>query len=417
MPPFLLFWKGAEDDWQQQASQTRSECNMIRKTPLSFSHVGLLRARPRENEGVLHARLQSAQSACLSLSGSRRARSGGEARRTRRGILLYDPRAMVFRAVVAALLLAAIALFAGAGQAQNFPSKSVRLILWGAGSFPDLVARRMADRLAAKWGRPVVVENRAGAAGILAAEVGVQAPADGHTLVWGDPVGWALFLQNEADRKGGNATASLVPVSMIVDVPMVLFVNSRLPVNTLQEFLQYARTAKEPLFYGTPGVLSIHHLTLELLASRTGIRMQHAPFKGMVQITQSVVAGDVAAAVSGLGSIAGFLKDGRIRGLAWTGPKRFQGLPHVPTFAEAGVPDFVVGIKAGFFAHKDTPRELLMRLSRDLSDAARSPDVVEFVSRAGAVAVGSTPEEFAQAAQRDIELFGRIAKEASARGK
>jgi tripartite-type tricarboxylate transporter receptor subunit TctC len=191
---------------------------------------------------------------------------------------------------------------------------------------------------------------------------------------------------------------------------MVLFVGAQVPARSLRELVELSK--KEPLFYATPGHLSIHHLTFGLLASRTGLRMQHAPYKGIAQIATDVASGQVAAALSGLGSIAGFLKEGRIRALAWSGASRFAALPDVPTFAEAGVPDFVVGIQGGLFAHKATPRELIERLARDLGEAARAPEVAEFVARAGALAVGSTPEEFARAAQKDIERFSEVARAA-----
>jgi len=307
---------------------------------------------------------------------------------------------------VSRFLAAALLFSAGVAWAQSFPSRPVRIMAWSAGTFPDLVARRMAERLAPRWGQPVVVENRAGAAGILAAEAAAQAPADGHTLAWGDPVGWHMYLRQAEAGKASTAPAALVPVSLVVDVPMVLFVGAQVPARSLRELVELSK--RDTLFYATPGQLSIHHLTFGLLASRTGLRMQHVPYKGMAQIATDVASGQVAAGLSGLGSIAGFLKEGRIRALAWSGSARFAALPDVPTFAEAGVPDFVVGIQGGFFAHKATPRELIERLARDLGEAARAPEVVELVTRAGAIAVGSTPEEFARAAQKDIERFSEV---------
>lgn len=304
------------------------------------------------------------------------------------------------------LVLIAMLGFGAEAPAQAFPTKPVRLMLWSAGSFPDLVARRMADQLSARWGQPVIVENRPGAAGILAADAAAKAPPDGHTLAWGDPVGWEIHLRQAKEASG--APGELVPVSLAVEVPMVLFVGAQLPVRTLKELIEVSRSREPALFYATPGVHSIHDLTFQLLAQRSGLRLQHAPYKAMSQITTDVAAGQVAAAMSGLGSIAGFLKDGRIRALAWSGAARFAALPDVPTFAEAGVPDFVVTIKGGFYAHKATPPGLIERLGRDLGEAARSPEVAQFVARAGAVAIGSTPQEFLRIAQKDIDLFSGL---------
>ena len=313
------------------------------------------------------------------------------------------------RHLIAAAGLCLIAA-SNAALAQTFPSKPVRLILWGAGSFPDIVARRMTDDLSSRWKQPVIVDNRAGAAGILAAEVGVQAPPDGHTLVWGDPVSWVLYQETEGNKGGSNATASLVPVSLIVEVPMVVFVGGSSPAKSLQELLALAKSSSKPLLYASPGIMSVHHLSLALLTERAGVRMEHVPYKTMAQIMTDVAGGDVEVSITGLGTLAGFLKDGRVRALAWTGTQRFDGLKDVPTVIEQGIADYAMTIKAGLFAHKATPTDLIARLSRDVGEAARSPEVVKVISGAGAIPVGSTPEEFTRAAARDIELLQGVAK-------
>jgi len=312
------------------------------------------------------------------------------------------------------ILLALLCVICGVetSAAQTFPNKPVRLILWGPGSFPDIVARRMKEHLAAKWGQTVIVENRAGAGGLLAAATGVQAPPDGHTLVWGDPVSWAF--NQEGGKGGSNATSQLVPVSLVVEVPMAVFVSSKFPAKTLPELFAYAKAQPKPLQYASPGILSFHHLVLALLAERGGIKMQHVPYRTISQITIDVASGDIAVSLGGLGSVVGFLNDGRIRALAWTGERRFEGLKDVPTVIEQGIPNFALSIKAGFFVHKDTPPELVARLSRDLGEAARAADVVKFVTGAGAIPVGSSPEEFKRAAAKDIELFTAVAERETA---
>lgn len=314
--------------------------------------------------------------------------------------------------LVALLILV---ITAGAAVAQAYPVKPVRLIAWGTGSFPDLVCRSLIDPLAAKWGQPVIVENRPGAGGILAAEAGRQAGPDGHTLVWGDPVGWQMYIQYEAEDKSNNPTAALVPVTQLVDVPLMLFAGAKLPFRTMAELRSYGSTQKQPLFYGTPGKYSVHHLALELLSGRINVPMQHVPYKTMTQIVPAIAAGDIALSFSGLPSIAGLLKEGRIIGLAWSAARRSPAFADVPTFAEAGLPDMTFAIKAGLYTHRDTPGPIVQRISRDVAEALKHPNVSGLIAKAGALAVGSTPEEFAQGMQRDLDFFGSAARSIAAR--
>ena len=315
-----------------------------------------------------------------------------------------------------ALTVCGLTGLAGSAWAQRFPVKPVRLVVLSAGAFPDVIARRMADQLTRQWGQPVIVENRPGANGIVAAEAALQAPADGHTLIWGDPVGWHMFLQYEGRDRIDPPTASLVPLGQVVDAPMVMYVSGKLPARNLQEFIALSRASKDPLFYGTPGKFSMHHLVFELLASKTGANLRHAPFKSIPQLAIAVAAGDVTTSMISPGTIIGMLKEGRLRALAWTGSSPYEALPDVPTFAQAGVPDFVVSVKAGFYVHKATPPDLVQRLSRDLAESLRQPQVASVMTNAGAIPVGSSPQEFAQVVQRDIELLSKIARDIAAKG-
>jgi tripartite-type tricarboxylate transporter receptor subunit TctC len=202
----------------------------------------------------------------------------------------------------------------------------------------------------------------------------------------------------------------LVPVSMVVEVPMVVFTSAKSPAKTLVEFYAMAKASPTPLLYATPGVLSFHHLTLAHMAERMGVAMTHVPTRGMGPILISVANDEVALSITGLGSMQSFLKDGKIRALAWSGRERFAALPDVPTLSEAGLPGFSMTIKAGLFAHKDTPRPLIERIARDLAEAARAPEVTGFIAANGAIPAGTTPEEFACAAEKDIELLGPLAR-------
>jgi tripartite-type tricarboxylate transporter receptor subunit TctC len=313
--------------------------------------------------------------------------------------------------------LAALYLLVAASPAiaQEFPTRAVRLVTWAPGTFPDITARMMAEHLKDTWKHPVIVVNRAGVGGVLAAQDGALAPADGYTLVWGDPVGWYLFKKYQQPEKEQFPPDALVPLSLVAEAPLLIAIDPRLPASNLAEFLAYARQQSaqgRPLIFGAGGVLSVHHLSVELLARMTDTKLEFVPYKSPAEVIPAVVAGEVALAISGPAGFSEAMNASRVRALGVTSLKRLETLPDVPAIAET-VPNYDISVKPGFYIHKDTPKAVMERISRDLAAAVRAPDVSAMIRRSGAIPIGSTAEEYEAAWKHDIEVLAPVAEAAA----
>jgi tripartite-type tricarboxylate transporter receptor subunit TctC len=281
------------------------------------------------------------------------------------------------------------------------------------GGGPDLVGRILAPKLSESLGQPVVVENRVGSNGNIAGEAVAKAPADGYTLLVGND---SLFVTNAHLYKQMplDPLKDLAPVASLVSNGFFLAVNPSLPVHTLPEFVDYARRANPPIQYASGGNGSQHHLTMERLKARAGFRAVHVPYKGGSPATTATVAGEVAAMMSGT-STAAQIKAGRLRAIAYTGPRRSRVLPEVPTVAEF-YPDFVMVQWYGLFAPAGTPEPVVARLRAETNRALELPDVRERLSSAGGVEPWiTTPEEFAAEMKSEFASYGKIVREVGAR--
>jgi tripartite-type tricarboxylate transporter receptor subunit TctC len=291
--------------------------------------------------------------------------------------------------------------------AEEYPTRPVRIVAWGPGNVPDVMCRIIAEELRNAWKQPVIVVNKAGVGGILAAQEGAQSPADGYTIVFGDPVGWEMFKRFRADDKDRFPPDALRPVTVIADTPMVIVAAPSLPVKTLPELIDYARAQARPLRYGTPGIFSLHHLALELLAEKAGIKLEHVPYKVITEAIPAVSAGELSLAASGVTTLEGWLRDGRLRGIAVTSEKRLPQLPNLPPVADT-LPGYEAIIRVAFFLHRDTPPALAERIGADLSAAIRSPKVLEIINRTGSIASGASAAEAEKIIRRDIEMLAPV---------
>lgn len=317
------------------------------------------------------------------------------------------------RVLLVGLLLSSIST-PSLSHANEFPSKPVRIIGWAAGAFSDTIHRLMAKHLEVLWKQPVIVINRPGAGGILAAEEGAKSPADGHTIVWGEPVGWALIREFQSTDKAQFPVDRLTPVSLIVDAPSVIAVDPKLPIHDFKDFLSYARATKNPLTYGSPGVLSVLHISIELLSHKTGLKFTHVPYKSILDAANAVANGELAFGLASSSTFREMARTGRVRLIAVTSEQRFSQYPDIPTISEQ-VPGYAITTKAGFYMHRDTPASILERVSRDLAEATRAGNVSELITSAGSIPVGSTPAEYRLSGKQDIDLLMPIAQEITAR--
>jgi tripartite-type tricarboxylate transporter receptor subunit TctC len=308
--------------------------------------------------------------------------------------------------VAAAALAAALLAGATAAMAQ-YPSRPVRIIVTiPPGGAPDLTARIVGEKIAAGLGQPVVIENRPGSNGNIAAELVAKSPPDGHTLLLGAD---SLLTINPHvySRMPIDVQRDLAPVASLVSNMFVLSVNPSLPVKTFQEFVEYARKASPPLNYASGGNGSQHQFMMEALKQRAGINLVHVPYRGGAPATTATIAGEVAAMFAGT-STAPQIKAGRLRALAVTGAKRSHLFPDLPAIGEV-YPGYEMTIWLGLFAPAGTPEPVLARLREEIAKALAADDVKEKLNNAGGLqAFPTTPAQFAGLIRSDYEKYGKL---------
>jgi tripartite-type tricarboxylate transporter receptor subunit TctC len=302
-------------------------------------------------------------------------------------------------------LLALPLLAAAAGaRADTFPTRTIRLVTGSApGGVGDILARLLAEALPPRLGRPVVVENRPGAAGTLAVDAVARAAPDGHVLLVAADT-WIVvnpFVYRDAPS---NPLTDLTPVAPLAAAPYVLAVHPSLPAHSLAEFVALARRAAQPLAYGSGGVGGLQHLGMEMLARRAGISLLHVPFRSGTAATHALLAGDVVAMMGG-GSLAPLLREGRVRPIATTGAQRMASFPNVPTVAET-YPGFVLQFWTGLFAPAALPEAVADRLRTALAQVMADPAMRATLLRAAElVPFDLSPSAFARMIAEDAERF------------
>ena len=293
-------------------------------------------------------------------------------------------------------------------QAQ-YPARPIRIIVpISPGGAPDVAARVLGQGLSETLGVAVVIENKLGSNGNIAAEYVAKSPADGYTLLFGQD---SLIVINPHiyERMPLDVLRDLVPVSSVASNIFVLSVNSSLPVKTFSEFIEFARKVDPPLNYASGGNGSIHHLTMEMLKARAGINLVHVPYKGGSPATTATVAGDVAAMFAGT-STAPQIKAGRLRALAVTGAKRSELFPELPTIGEV-YPGFEMTIWLGLFAPAGTPDAALARLRPAIAKVLSTEAIKEKLNVAGGLQPLVMPTgEFNALIARDWAKYQKLIK-------
>ena len=304
--------------------------------------------------------------------------------------------------------LAAAALVAFAASAQAaFPDKPVRLLVGFAPGGSDIGGRIVAQKLSEIWGQPVVVDNKPGAAGNIAAEVVAKAPPDGYTML--------LFVNsytiNTSVYKGltWDAVKDFAPVGRYTLSPMIVVVNDKFPAKTMEQMTEYAKANPGKLFFGSAGSGTAPHLVGELYAIKTGTQVTHVPYKGSAPSVQGLVGGDVQLSFAASSSVAAFIKDGRLRPLAVTTAKRDPQFPDVPTMQEAGIKDFDADIWYALVVPAKTPPEIVNKISADLKKAVDDPDVQAKLRQNGLEPAYLGPQATNDLIKRDVARWKDVA--------
>jgi len=302
---------------------------------------------------------------------------------------------------------AALLVAAGAAQSQGFPNRPVRLIISNVpGAAPDVVGRLIGAALTEVWGQQVVVDNRPGATGLIAAETLARAAPDGYTL-WLNTM-TQLISTLQAQRH--MLARDFAPVSLVASTPFVIVVAASLPVKTLEEWIAYAKARPGKLSYGSAGQWGSSHLCLESFNKIAGIDALHVPYKGSPLVLNDIVAGRIHAYCSAAPSLPAFMQGGRVRALAVTYQKPTHLAPGLPPVSDT-IPGFELLGWYGLQAPLRTPKPLIATINAALVKVLKQPDLMEKLNAVGAEAVGSTPEALAEFLNRETARWDKVLKE------
>ena len=315
--------------------------------------------------------------------------------------------------VLAAALLGTTALQPAAGQTKsNYPNKPVRyLVPFAVGGTNDVVGRIVAQRLSERFGQQVIVDNRGGAGGTLAAEVVARAVADGYTILQGNP-GPSTIAASLTRNLAYDPVKDFAPVTLVSVAPLVLVLHPSLPAKNVREFVALAKSKPGRFSYATSSQGSINHLAMELLQEAAGIEVLHVPYKGTGAAMTDLLSGQVQMTLAGIPPVQEFLNTGRLRALAVSGAKRAELLPETPSLVELGYPDVEVYTWAGLLLPRQTPAGIINRWHTETINVLQEPAVRERFRALGVEAVGNTPAEFAVFLKAEIAKWARAVKKA-----
>ncbi len=305
-----------------------------------------------------------------------------------------------------------MALQASTVWAQAYPNKPIKFIIThAAGGLPDTVARIYAQKLTERFGQAVVVENKTGANGMVAAQAIAMAPKDGYTFMVTDG---STFSINPVIHKNlsYDYKRDFVPVSLAARAPLYLALNPQTPASNLRELVALAKAKPGALTYGSSGIGSTHHLTMEAFKSALGLDIVHVPFKGSGQSVPALIGGQVDMLFSALPSLSGFVKSNQVRLIGSNAAKRSAQEPQVPAIAEL-IPGFDFAPTVAVFAAAGTPQAAIDRISAEISVVAKMPDVVQILSNAGIEAVGSSAADLGRVMNDEIERLGKTVQSAN----
>jgi tripartite-type tricarboxylate transporter receptor subunit TctC len=296
---------------------------------------------------------------------------------------------------------------------QAYPAKPIRIVVgFSPGGTTDILARELGVRMQESWGRSVVVDNRPGAGGNIGAEVVAKAPPDGYTLLLSTnslAINPAMY-----SRMPFDAINDLAPITRIGSVTNIFFAHPSVPASTMKELVALARSRPGQVTYGSGGVGTSPHLAVELFRSMAKVDIVHVPYKGVPPVVQGILAGELAMGTASLPSagLPEHVKSGRLRGLALTGSKRSQSVPHVPTMIESGFPGFDVVIWYGMLAPAGTPADIIARLNAELIRILNLPVLRDRLAAQDFEIVTSTPADFMVYIKSEVALWGKIVKQA-----
>lgn len=347
---------------------------------------------------------------------------GGETGQPRHGA---QPANWCRRAVLAIALsagavaglapLGALAASAPAASGQGYPEKPIRMVVpFPPGGATDLLAREIGNALSTRLGQPVVIENRPGAGGNIAATAVTRAPADGYTLFFGT-FGSLAVNKSLYDKPGYDPLKDFAPVASVAYLPNVLVVHPSVPAKNVAELLALARKEPGKLTYGSFGTGSSSHLAGELFTHLANVKIEHIPYKGSAASMTDLIGGRLTMMFDSVSTALPYIRDGRVRALAVTTQEPSSELPGVPTLAHAGVAGYELTAWFGVAAPAGTPPAVVRRLNAEIVDALKQPELAGRLARQGTVPFPSTPEQFGSYIKAQYQKWDKIIKSANIR--
>ncbi len=313
------------------------------------------------------------------------------------------------------LLIVMLSVTSSITLAQSYPSRAARMIVpWTAGGTADLMARIASQKFSETFGQQFVVDNRAGAGGLIGTELAAKAAPDGHTLLLAttapNSVAPSLYAKIPFDPVKDFASISLMATTCYV-----LSVHPSMQVSNAKQLVALAKARPGQLTFSSPGSGTPNHLSGEMFKMLTGVDMQHVPYKGSAQAIGDVIGGQIAMSFENIVVASPYVKSGRIKALAVTSAKRASALPNVPTIAESGVPGFAAVGWFGVVVPAATPKEIVAKLNSELVRVLALPDIKERISSLGAEVVSTTPDGMDQFNRTQIALWAKVVKASGAR--
>ena len=304
-----------------------------------------------------------------------------------------------------------LALCAGAAQAQQFPSKPMKIIApYAAGGANDLMARYLCERFPQVFGQPCVVENKTGAGGMIGIDAAAKAEPDGHTLVMvPNNVATIPFM---FARPLYDTEKDLAPIALVSGTPIMVGAHPDFPAKTFKELIAYTKSHSGQVNFTSCGVASPQHLAGELLARDAGFKWTHVPYKGCGDALTAVLGGQVPVFISTVAHFNPQIKNGKLKGYAILSPERSKFAPDYPTAKEAGYPDMQFDLWFGLMTSSRVPKDVQARINSELNKVLQSPDLREKLAQQFYEPIGGTPERFAAAIRADMDRYGRAIKEA-----
>ena len=327
------------------------------------------------------------------------------------GCISGSRRRLARGCIGAGLALAVMLAALPQADAQDYPSRPVKIVVpFPAGGTADVMPRVIGEWLSRKWGQPVVVENRTGAAGNIGAEAVAKAEPDGYTLLSAPPP--PLVINQNLYPKLGFDPSEFVPIVIMGRVPNALVVNPKLPLNSVAEVIAYAKANPGKLTSATQGNGTTSHLTSELFQMMADVKFQHVPYRGSAPALTDLVAGSVDLMFDNLGVSLPLVKGGQLKLLGVATPKRMASLPDVPTIAET-LPGFESAAWFAIVAPPKTPQAVVDKINADVNEALRQSDIVQRLTQLSAEPIGGTPQATAAYMREEIERWHKVIKAAN----